>query len=211
MSDELNKLQVRALQYWYVDGIFEFGFGLLCLVLAIYMYFSNMLHGNRFAFLMDVLLVVVVIGGSFLMNRLVKKWKEHVTFPRTGYVSYPRKGNRGRVILMGMLVAGALGVMVFFLSRVDIQVSAGPLVAGIFFGSLMILVGWRNSLRRFYLHAVLSLLAGIGLAFSSWGNYVGLATFYLVISLILLASGIFNLYKYLRQNPLPPKEVRNGK
>ena len=205
-KDPATRSQLRAIQYWYVDGIFELGFGLLCLALGGYFSLDNLLQGNRFAFLVDILLVVVIIGGSFLMRWLVQKWKERVTFPRTGYVSYARERSRGWTILVGVIVLSALGLMVFFLSYVEIQISTWPLLTGILFGIVMIFVGWRTSLHRFYLYALLGALIGIGLAFSPWDNHVGLAAFYLLIGLILIISGILLLRKYLRQNPVPKEE-----
>ena len=205
-EDPTTRSQQRAIQYWYTDGIFELGFGLLCLALGGYFSLGNILQGNRFAFLVDIALVAVVIGGSFLMRWLIQKWKERVTFPRTGYVNYSRKANRGRTLLMGVIVLSALGLMIFFLSYVEMQISAWPLVTGILFGIVMFFVAWRNSLQRFYLHALLSILAGVGLAFSPWDNHVGLAAFYLLIGLILIISGILLLRKYLRQNPVPKEE-----
>ncbi len=202
MKDPVRHSQLRTVQYWYADGTFELGFGLLCFLLGIYLYFENLLQGTWLTALADILLIVVVIGGSFLMNWLIRNWKERVTYPRTGYVNYAKKHNRAQTILMGVIVLSALGLMVYFLSRVEIQISTRPLVTGILFGIVMIFVGWRTLLRRFYLHTLLSMLVGIGLAFSPWDNHVGLAAFYSGIGLILIVSGVLTLRAYLRQNPV---------
>jgi len=209
-KDPTTRSQLRAIQYWYTDGIFELGFGLLCLALGGYFFLDHILQGNRFAFLVDIALVAVVVGGSFLMKWLVQSLKERVTFPRTGYVSYSRERSRGQTILAGVIVLGALVLMVFFLSRVELQASARPLVTGILFGIAMIFVGWRTSLTRFYLHGLFSMLLGVGIAFSAWGNHVGLAAFYMVIGLVIIVSGMILLGKYLHQNPAPQEEQDEG-
>lgn len=209
MNDDLKTPQKRAFQYFYVDGAFEFGFGLLCLILGIYFYVENRLQGTRFAVLADSLLVFAVVGGAFLLNWLVRKWKERLTFPRTGYVNYPRiyMLKRGWRILIGLIAVGALGAAaVYLLSKGNDRPSYMPLMSGVLFGMVMFFVGWRTSLPRFYLQAVLSMLVGIGLAYSTLGNYVGLAAFYLAVSLILLISGALTLRKYLRQNPASREE-----
>ena len=208
MNDDLKKPQLRAIQYWYADGTFEFGFGLFCLILGVYFYVENLFQGTWIAALIDGLLVLVVIGGAFLMNWMVRKWKERVTFPRTGYVNYPRKGlKQARQILVRLFIGGVIGaVTVFLLTQEAIHLSVMPLLTGILFGVVMIFVGWRTSLLRFYLQAILSMLAGLGLAFSTLGNYVGLAAYYLIISLILITSGTIILRNYLRQNPAPQEE-----
>jgi hypothetical protein len=209
MNEDLKTPQRRAIQYFYSDGSFEFGFGLLCLVLGIYFFVENRLQGTWLAVLADSLLVFAVVGGAFLISWLVRKWKERVTFPRTGYIGYPRIYGlkRGWRSLIGLVAGGVLtAAAVFLLVNEDVRVSIMPLLTGIVFGIVMIFVGWRTSLPRFYIQAVLSMLAGIGLAFSTLGNYVGLAAYYLVIGLILLISGAFILRKYLRQNPVPAEE-----
>ena len=205
-KDPATRSQLRAIQYWYMDGIFEIGFGLLCIVLGAYLAVDELLQGTWFATLVDLLLVGVVIGGAFSVRWLVQVWKERVTFPRTGYVSYSRERSRGQTILAGVIVLGALALMIFLLSRVELQTLARPLVTGIIFGIAMIFVGWRTSLNRFYLHGLFSMLLGVGIAFSTWGNYVGLAVFYLVIGLVIIVSGMILLVKYLRQNPAPREE-----
>jgi hypothetical protein len=209
MNEDLKTPQRRAIQYFYQDGSFEFGFGLLCLVLGVYFYVENRLQGTWLAVLADSLLVFTVIGGAFLIRWLVRKWKEHVTFPRTGYVSYPRNYGlkHGRRSLFGLVAGGVLAAAaVFLFMKEDVQLSIMPLLTGIVLGIFMIFVGWRTSLPRFYIQAVLSMLAGTALAFSTLGNYVGLAAYYLVISVILLISGAFILRKYLRQNPTSREE-----
>ena len=208
-KDPTSQSQLRAIQYWYVDGTFEFSFGLLFLVLGIYFYVENLLQGTWLSALADSLLVVVLIGGAFLMNWLVRKWKERVTFPRTGYVSYPRKYGlkRGWRVLIGLVIGGVVGATaVYLLSREDIKLSVMPLLTGILFGIVMTLVGWRTSLQRFYVQAALSTLVGFGLAFCTLGNYMGLAAYYMAISLVWLASGTLILRKYLRNNPVPQEE-----
>lgn len=59
---------------------------------------------------------------------------------------------------------------------------------------------------RFYLLAVFSALAGLGLALAGWGNSPALAIFYATVGLALLFSGLLTLIGYLRQNPTPQEE-----
>jgi hypothetical protein len=210
MPDELKKTQLRTIQYFYTDGSFEIGFALLCFVLAIFFHLENLLQGTWFAALVESMLVFVVIGGAFLTRRFVRKWKERITFPRTGVVTYPRKDGqkRGWILMFGLVFSGALAaaaMYTFLLNEVS-QISLMPLLTGVIFSCVLFFVGWRTSLPRFYIQATIGFLAGFGLAFSPFGNYIGLAAFYLIIGLGLFTSGILILRNYQRQNPLPPAE-----
>ena len=213
MPDELKKTQLRTIQYFYMDGSFEIGFAVLCLVLAVFFHVENLLQGTWFAALVDSILVFVVVGGAFLTRRFVRKWKERITFPRTGVVTYPRREGktRGWIIMFGLVISGALAAVVMYtlLSNEVSQLSLMPLITGVIFGCVLFFVGWRTSLPRFHIQATISLLAGFGLAFSPLGNYVGLAAFYLILGLGLFISGTIILCNYLRQNPLPPAERPN--
>jgi hypothetical protein len=111
-KDPTSRPQLRAIQYFFVDGTFEFGFGLLCLILAVYFYLENHTTGLVSA-LLDASLVLVLIGGAWLVNRLVKRIKENVTYPRTGYVAYRREQGkrRGWRVAAGLLLGGLVGAI----------------------------------------------------------------------------------------------------
>ncbi len=65
MPDDLKNSQLRTLQYFYVDGSFEFGLGLLSLILAAFFYAQTHVHGWLSA-VVDSSLVLVLIGGGWL-------------------------------------------------------------------------------------------------------------------------------------------------
>ena len=78
MTNDLKQPQLRAIQYFYVDGSFEFGFGLLCLMLGVFFYIETHVQGWLSA-VVDGSLVMVMIGGAWLINRLIKQLKERIT------------------------------------------------------------------------------------------------------------------------------------
>lgn len=212
MSDELSKPQRRALQYWYVDGTYELGFGLLCLILAGYFGLEKWLEGSWLSALVDASLVLVFIGGGALINWLTHKWKERVTFPRTGYVAYRRVSGlwRGIRIALGLAVGGLIGATVAVLVTQPFQnLDIMPLVSGLLMGVVLAILAWRTSLPRLYLLAAFSTGTGLALAFAGLGNYTALVLYYLAFGLSLIASGLVTLIRYLRQNP-PPLETSDG-
>jgi hypothetical protein len=206
MSDELSKPQRRALQYWYVDGTYELGFGLFCLILATYFQIERLLEGSWLSAVADASLVLVFLGGGALIRWLTRKWKERVTFPRTGYISYRRETGlrRGVRIALGLFVGLLIGATVAVLVTQPFQdFDIMPLVSGLLLGVVLAILAWRTSLPRLYLLAAFSTGTGLALAFARLGNYTALSLYYLVLGLGLIASGLVTLVRYLRNNPLP--------
>ncbi len=200
MKDELRKSQLRTIQYFFADGSFEFALGLLCLILAVFFYTETHLQG-WFSAVIDGSLVLVMIGGVWLVNRLIRLLKQRLTYPRTGYVAYRRnKGvNRGWRMLGGLAAGGLVGGFGAVLIN---SPHAGIDVLPVFTSAAICLVlgitGWRASVPRLYLLAGLNLVTGILLGLAGLGNYNGVAMYYLAASLLLLVSGGLTLWRYLR-------------
>jgi MFS family permease len=209
MTNDLKNPQLRARQYFYVDGTFEFGFGLLSLLLAGYFFVETHVHGWLSA-IVDVSLVLVMISGGFLVNLLTRKLKERVTYPRTGYISYrqdkqPKRVRRAMIsIVIGGLVAALATVLVAAPHRPNLAVM--PIFSGILFGLVLAIVAWRTAILRFYLLALLSAAVGIALSFSGLEDYPGLVAYYAATAVLLLFTGACVLRSYLRKNPVPPQE-----
>ena len=112
MTNDLKRSQLRAIQYFYADGSCEFAFGLFCLLLGVYFFVESHVRG-WLSLVLDASLVLVVLGGAWLTNRLVRQLKENITWPRTGYVAYTRQhGLRRRIrVVIGMLVGGVVELL----------------------------------------------------------------------------------------------------
>lgn len=213
MPDELKKPQLRAIQYYYVDGAFEFGMGGLCLLLAAYFYFQNVLRDTALGEMLITLFILIVIGGGWLINRLVRWLKERITFPRTGYVSYRRDQEQKRGVRIavgggvGMLISALVGWMVIHRPA---ALDWMPLLTGLLFGFVIALFAWRTQLARFYVLAVISLALGIALSVLGLEEWSGVTVYYGAMSLVLLFTGACVLRTYLRHNPAPqePPDVR---
>ena len=62
MADELKKSQLHAIQYFYVDGTFEFSFGGLCLVLAIYFFVQEAAPESLLSAILNMGFIAAVIA-----------------------------------------------------------------------------------------------------------------------------------------------------
>ena len=204
MSNDLKESQLRAIQYFYVDGTYEFGFGLLWLIMAGYFYAEAHLSGWLSA-VVDVSLVLVMIGGGYLIKLLIRRLKERLTWPRTGYVSYQRKQGiqRGWRIALTLVIGGVVAsATTMLVMNEDIQIAILPLLSGLLIGMVMVILGWRTSIPRFYLMALLSAALGVTLAYSGLDNSVSLIAYYASLAVVQLFTGTCVLSNYLRQNPL---------
>jgi hypothetical protein len=206
MTDDLKKPQLRAIQYFYADGSFEFSFGGLCLLLAIYFTIQAAAPKSLLSNILDMGFILIVLGGSFLINRLVQALKERVTYPRTGYVAYKREYGlkRGVRLAMGMLIGALLSAFtIIAITKSPNVMDWMPGITGLIFAAVIAWLGYRSALPRFYLVALAVLLISVGLASSGIGNMSGLALVYGLTSLVLFVSGGVTLWKYLRSTRSP--------
>jgi hypothetical protein len=202
----INLAAKRTLQYWFVDGIVELVLGALLLLLALYFGVIAILpeDSNLGSLLLAALLLVLVVVGV-VKQKLIGLLKERLTYPRTGYVAYPRqdKKRRGLTVLytigIGMLVA------VLFAST-PASLAWIPAVSGWLIGAYWLYQGHRLGLLRFYALAGISAVTGTAITLAGLGEARGLPLFYAVIGLASLVTGGFTLWAYLRQATVQPDE-----
>jgi len=205
MSTNLDQTIKRTRQYWYVDGLAEITFGGLCLLLGLYFFAkATKAPQSPIGFVLDIGFVVIVVGYGFLAGRVLKAVKMRLTYPRTGYVSYPRsKGKRRRTTFIIGAIIGAALVVTFATGLASLAWI--PAINGLLLGGAWLFVAHQIGLPRFYAMALLSVLLGMGISIAGVGDMLGLATYYLAISLVMLAFGGYTLYTYLRDTQPPQK------
>ena len=209
MNDDLKKPQLRAIQYWLVDGIGEVSVGILILLAAVISYVQESAPGSLFSKILGIASILVVCGGAFGGRWIIQRIKDHTTYPRTGYVAYKRSWNAKGDILIAIPSMVLLLSFVVFTTVTDTKLANwGPVVCGLFMGTLLVRAGYRLALPRLYILAFLGLLIGAGLVVSGLRIALSLPLFFGLSGLILLASGGVTLWKYLRQNPIPQEETK---
>lgn len=206
MKDNFSEVERRVKRYWFVDGLGELvGGGGMCLLLAIYFaagqYFSD---DSLVGGLLQASLALVLIGGVFLMRRLINIAKMQVTYPRTGYVEY-RSARRNK-FLTGMLSVGVGFVMaILFLfivrqfNKIDAMVALSGAVTSII---LFVKQVWTVKVKRFYILSLAALIYGAALSLSGLPRGYNLGLFYALMSISFAISGGLTLRSFLRENPL---------
>lgn len=205
MKDNTSDVEQRVRRYWYVDGFGELvGGGGMCLILAVY--FAALQYFGEESWLgglLNATMAIVLIGGVFLMRRLIDMAKARVTYPRTGYVEYAEPRNKivmsALAAVAGMLIAMAFVFIVRQFDRIDAMVGISGLVVGMI---LFVKQVWTAKVRRFYLLSALAVTYGTVLAISGLPRGYNLGLFYGLMSISFAISGGLTLKRYLDENPL---------
>jgi hypothetical protein len=206
MKDNFSDVEQRVKRYWYVDGFGELvGGGGMCLLLAIYFaaqqYFGdNSLIGG----LLQASLVLVLLGGMFLVRRLINAAKLHVTYPRTGYVEYPAPQNKRMMAILSAVVGMIMAITFIFIARQFSRIDAMVAVTGVVMGIILVVKQvWTAKMKRFYVLSAAAVLYGVFLSVSGFPRGYNLGLFYALMSFSFVISGGLTLKRYLDENPLP--------
>ena len=209
MKDNFSEVEQRVKRYWFSDGIGELAGGGMFLLLAAYFGISQFLgENNLLSVVLQGSLVLVMIGGIFIVRRLVTALKTRLTYPRTGYVEYRVDKNTAlRSRTLAMAFAMVMAFLMVLLARSIRIVDSTVLVTGIVVGAVFVLLrGKSYGVKRFYSLGAVSVVVGTVLSFSKLPNAYALAVFYGLMGLVVMISGGWVLFRYLRENPLPTEE-----
>ena len=205
MKDNTSDVEQRVKRYWYVDGFGELvGGGGMCLILALYFAAGEYFGDQSFiGGLLSSTLALVLIGGFFLVRRIINTAKEHVTYPRTGYVEYP-DAKRKIPSAIFAAIGGALLAAIFVsivrrFDTVDAMVAISGIVMSLILSGKQI---WSTRVSRFYLLSAAALIYGLVLAISGLPRGYNLGLFYGLMSISFALSGGLTLKRYLDENPL---------
>lgn len=202
MKDQFEKIRQRTIQYSYIDGTNELTFAGLCIILALFFLAQVLVPAGSLLYkLLNASLVLVVIGGVFLVRRLSQVIKSRLTYPRTGYVAYPKKpASRLGSILF---TVGMLALVAFMFTQAPASLAWMPAVTGFIIAFVLLVIGYSTRLGRFYMIGLVTLLIGGGLSWVGIGDILGLSVFYGLLGLVMGLSGGCTLRTYLNSAPAP--------
>jgi len=205
-SDHISRVEERVYRHWYEDGLGELTGGGLFLLFAFYFGGHAWLEkGNSMGRLfLNGGLIVLLIGGVLATRWLLATMKAHFTYPRTGYVELnsPERVSLNRAVTA--VVGVVATVFVFLLGQMLGSFSWAPVVVGLLFGIVYLLIAVKSGgVKRFYFLSAFSALLGFGLWFSLLIVTFNLALFYSVLGLVSIISGGITLVRFLKENPMP--------
>jgi hypothetical protein len=209
-NNDMKQVEKRVKRYWYTDGIAEIASGGMFLILGLYFgvlgYFEE---GSLVSVILQVSMILVFVGGAFGVRWLVNTLKSRLTYPRTGYVEYrvnekDAKMRRYVVMAVAMMFALASIVLLDYIRGLEAMVLFSGVIIGVIFVALR---GRSSGLKRFYVLGGLSIMLGIGLAFSNLTQVYTLSLFYGLLGIAIMISGGLVMRQYLDENPV---QAENG-
>jgi hypothetical protein len=204
MNTNMNKTQLRTIQYWFEDGIVEITVGILLMLLAAFFYIDAIMPDSLMTSLFFGSFVLVLLGSFYVAGKVITWLKEHITYPRTGYVSYRQKGNRKRRMMLALVIGMAVAAMLaFIVINRPFGLNIMPIATGMVIALVSGLIGFRTGLPRFYTLAAFGLVLGTSITVSGIGGSLGLAMLYAAAGLAYLCVGLLTLNHYLQMNPTP--------
>ncbi len=201
MTLDTNQIRRRTLQYWHVDGLTEIAFGAVLLVLGAYFFAQSVLPPASLLYqILDMAFVLLLIGSIFLARIFVSALKNRLTYPRTGYVAYPKMRRSQR--LVGVALALSISSLVGgLIASAPASLAWMPAISALILSAVLCFLGFRFGLWRFFGLGILVLVAGVALALAGIGNLRGAAIFYTLAGTAVILSGSLTLRAYLRNHP----------
>ncbi|MCB9418939.1 MAG: hypothetical protein H6667_04005 [Ardenticatenaceae bacterium] len=199
MNQNIDEMMQRTYRYYYEDGLVETAVGILFFVIGLALLgWLTIQSSPALGIVMVILSVLLILGGTLFVQKIIPSLKERFVHPRTGKVVYrqekPQK-ETGRWLLYAVL---AVLVVTLFLPERFNQMA---LMEGALLGAIFIYLGHRVSLSRFYWLGGAAILVGVAAVLLFNNDISGSAFTFGSTGLVLLVSGLIVLTRYLRRNP----------
>lgn len=198
---QIDQIVKRTQRAWYEDGLWELGFGVILGVLGLYYLLVGALNlEERLGLLLPLIQMVILLGIFWAVGRAIKSLKERLTFPRTGYVSFPRPTGSGRwrKALTAGLLAAFTGGAVAVITEVTVQ-NIMPMVVSIVLALVILYIGFRFGISRYLALALISIGFGIAASLMHLTSLISMAFLFVGIALLWLLSGGLTLASFLRR------------
>ena len=212
----------RPKAYYNIDGVGELGIGVMCLGYALLGWLQVRSPEHSFWTRMYTLFAYVAIMCA-VIHYGSKAIKKHITWPRTGFVSYRRRDTVWKPAILSGVISALVSVCLVIGNRRHWDLSTpaflvGLILAGSYAYGFAKTVRWKWSIPILMVFGslVLALLPAdrIGAPFSrSWivrtvpARVVGAVTFTLALyGALTLVSGAITFCLYLRHTRAPGPE-----
>jgi hypothetical protein len=202
---DIEKIEKRAVQSFYEDGLTELALGLIFLLLGGYFFAQAAApEGSALEGALTILFVLVIISSFLLVNRILRFFKRRITYPRTGYVSFKKKVHsrkrRVATAIVAMIISAGLAALYGMSPSARLLL---PAVNGLLFAVAVLLFANKVGLVRFFVLAAASAVIGVTITAAGIGDTKGVSLYYLVFGAAVIVSGAAALIVYLRRFPRP--------
>ena len=202
----LNKLTKRPIQYWFEDGIGELTMGILYFLIGINFYIQATISSPQIKAILSLVSVFIIGGGVIITRKLIGRIKEQVIYPRTGYVSYPKRPRKAKIVI-SIVSLVAVTVFALFLGKSSNSFDWTPIVISVTCGVLMLYQAVQTSVIRLYVESILAILIGLVVAYLNLGGMYSSGIFFISFGLVLMIGGGCAFVYYLKNSsPISKKE-----
>lgn len=200
MKNSIDSITLRTRRYWYVDGLAEITVGLFFGILSGYFPLrARLADGSPDPVLINLGLLAAVVLLLGLLLRAQQVVKNHLTYPRTGYVAYPRKQRVPFWQRYGLAaIIGFIGVsLAVIISRSSAVQSWMPFLTGAIAGLIVLSLSYRFRIFRFVILAIALILVGAVVSFINPGESLAPVLSSIGEGICFFVSGAVTLIRYL--------------
>lgn len=211
MTATVNEHQIEhamggANRYWMADGIPQIVLGGTWLVWGGVVFLPIVIPDPRMATVRVIALLVSMAVIPIVFGRLIKEWKERLTFPRTGYVELRKHKSRMRFVIVIPVAATAFVVSLLASHGPNPVRYWIPLVLSLVMSVSFLWTAWKIGSPRLGLLSRLVTAAGIVTTAMNVGFSQSCAVLLLTFGVVLVGDGLLSMRSYLRRHPLPAGE-----
>lgn len=210
MNKDLIGIQQKTFRYWFEDGLIEIVIGSLFLIIGAITLLQGLFETGSIVYrLLGLLIFIVITVGTLSARMLIRILKEHLTYPRTGYIAYipPTTGQRIVSVISGIIVAIIILLLVILSSQLTLRWL--PLILGFMLAGFLFLTGVRIALVKYQLMATGCVVIGVLLSILTLPDWLGIGIILSSLGLMFLISGIIALIHYLQSTQIS-REVIDG-
>jgi hypothetical protein len=200
---DIEKIEKRAVQSFYDDGLGEIALGPILLLLGGVFIAQTIVREKSAVYqALGILSMIVVLAAGLLTGRIVRFLKRRITYLRTGYVAFKKKEKSPKRRAVAGIVAAIIGASAAALFQLSPSVNTlFPAVNGLLFAVAVFFFAHKVGLTRFYVLAAAAAVIGIVIAAAGIGEIRGIGLFYILYGAAITMSGVATLIAYLRRYP----------
>ncbi|MBI5281125.1 MAG: hypothetical protein HY858_05530 [Candidatus Solibacter usitatus] len=197
----LSDLQSRPLRYWNIDGLPELMMGLVWILWGgAFLLGESLPKGGAHNFYWMLVPAILCLSGV-ASNWAVKRLKQRITYPRTGFVEMkpPSRAARLAAAAVAVVCAMALAALVVRARANEVQTMISPIVGVLV--SLAFLVASVRLKAPHYL-ALAGVSLALGLAFGAFQlGWESLNYLFIALGAACAATGALRLALFLKRHP----------
>lgn len=196
---DLDDLARRPARYWLVDGLPELMLGLLWMLWGAAWLVGQALPRGAPWNLYWLVVPPVLAAAGLAITRMTRRLKQHVTFPRTGYVAW-KEPDRPWVFGAAIVAAATTLALVVLIARTQSIEASMPAVISVILSLSFLALGVRHRAPHFLALAAVTVALALAIASVTTG---WTATNWLFVTLggACAAVGAVRLTRFVRAHP----------